>query len=112
MSSLLIKPPPDSDASSLLPLVTQAEHDDDNDDEDASLVLLENGETSVGQDGVRTRDRTSLGLGSTSRAQTRERHLTRFSIKPLSADNYRLFPIIDKNPDNFQKIIGMSQKIQ
>ena len=43
MSSLLIKPPPDSDASSLLPLVTQAEHDQD-EDEAAALVLLDNGE--------------------------------------------------------------------
>jgi hypothetical protein len=42
MSSMLIKPPPDSDASSLLPLVTQAEHDQD---EDAALVLLDNGQS-------------------------------------------------------------------
>ena len=43
MSVMLIKAPPDSNASSLLPLVTQAEHDED-EDASASLVLLDNGQ--------------------------------------------------------------------
>jgi hypothetical protein len=44
MSAWLIKPPPESDASSLLPLVTSAEHEGEEDDEaSAALVLLDNG---------------------------------------------------------------------
>ena len=44
MSVLLIKPPPESDASALLPLITQAEHEvEDEDDAAAALVLLDNG---------------------------------------------------------------------